>query len=312
VSTHQLKGELSQQLDVMREALMSSYVELEAFVNFPEDDIDDKSREKISQKLKETGSLIKILLKSADQGRILKEGIKIVICGKPNVGKSSLLNVLLRTPRAIVSDIAGTTRDTIEETMQIDNIPFQVVDTAGILEPRDKIEEEAIRRSHVYVQGADQILLIIDGSLRLSDEDKEIINVVKDKNVLVLLNKCDLASKVEQEILLDHFKAEQILKISATQKKGINILLKRIIENVLHGQTISTHDILVSNLRHIDSLKQAQSCIHKAIELFQEGLSLEFISEEIKIAVNRLDAITGRNVDADLIENIFSQFCIGK
>ncbi|MDO8580115.1 MAG: tRNA uridine-5-carboxymethylaminomethyl(34) synthesis GTPase MnmE, partial [Candidatus Omnitrophota bacterium] len=171
VSTHQLKGELSTELEKIREELLLAYTEIEAIVNFPEDDIDAQGKQKLQHEITSAKHQVDRLLASSTQGRILREGIRIVICGKPNVGKSSLLNVLLKTPRAIVSQIAGTTRDTIEETAQIRGIPIQLIDTAGILEPRDLIEEEAIKRSHQSIQGADLVLLVLDGHEHASAED---------------------------------------------------------------------------------------------------------------------------------------------
>ncbi len=309
VSTHQLKGDLSVELENIREQLMQSYTEIEAFVNFPEDEIDTKGRTRISEDIQSAKQKVANLLASSDHGRVLKEGIKIVICGKPNVGKSSLLNVLLKTPRAIVSNIAGTTRDTIEETAQIKGIPFQCIDTAGILTPRDEIEQEAIKRSHMYIDGADLILLMLDSSQALEEEDQKLIEKIKEKNTLIILNKTDLVGKVHEPSLLPNKKQ---IKISALKKMGIASLETAIVENIWHEKNIDTHGVMVSNLRHIQALRDAQNTLQKACNSLNEGLSLEFVSEEIKIATNHLDAITGRNIDADLLDTIFSKFCIGK
>jgi tRNA modification GTPase len=252
------------------------------------------------------------LLDSSEKGKVLKDGIKIVICGKPNVGKSLLLNVLLKTPRAIVSDIAGTTRDTIEETAQIQGIPLQLVDTAGILEPRDLIEKEAVKRSRLYMQSADLILFILDANTGISKEDKNLAANIENQNMLVAVNKCDLKSRVEDKDINVLIPDKQIIRISALKETGIDQLEKAIVDHVLHGQDINTHGILISNMRHIQSLKTCLEAVLKAVELMNKGLSLEFVSEEIKMAVSSLDAITGRDMNIDILDQIFANFCIGK
>ena len=312
VSNHQLKGDLTRQLENIREQIMAVYLQLEAIVNFPEDDIDAKGKQDIAQRIAEAKSRIDQLLASGEQGRLLKDGIKIVICGRPNVGKSSLLNVLLKQPRAIVSPISGTTRDTIEETAQIRGIPFQLVDTAGILEPRDMIEEEAIKRSRLFIQGADLALLVVDMSSRLCAEDKDIMKGLTDQNAIILLNKCDLPGKIDEGAIAKVFPDKKILRVSALQRIGIESLEEAIVTQVSHGASLDTHGILISNLRHLNSLKAAAAALERSEQGLQQELSLEFISEELKIAINELDRITGRDVDADLLDQIFSQFCIGK
>jgi len=312
VSTNQLKGELSEELEAIRSVLMNIYVEIEAVINFPEDDIDAAGRKRINKEVKSVLKKVEKLLASSEHGRILKEGIKIVICGKPNVGKSSLLNVLLKQPRAIVSNVPGTTRDTIEETAQIKGIPFQLIDTAGILEPRDLIEQEAIRRSHMYIDSADLVILILDGSQKFSDEDETLIKHIHNRNVFVVINKSDLKQKLNLKEVNKHFKKNKVLKVSALKKTGIKKLEDSIIENVWHESKVDAHGIMLSNIRHIDALKESRASLENALSSLKEDLSFEFISEQIKESVNLLDKITGRNIDSDLLESIFSQFCIGK
>ena len=242
----------------------------------------------------------------------MKEGIRIVICGKVNVGKSSLLNLFLQQPRAIVSDIAGTTRDTIEEAASIGGIAFQLVDTAGILEPRDPVEEEAIRRSRLYIEGADLILLVLDNSRELAREDEDIIKSIKKKNVLAVINKSDLPARLNEAELQKKLNGHKTVKISVLAKSGMPQLQAAILGKVGRAHNIDTQSLFVSNLRHIQALEEASGCLKESVKLVKEDVSVEFVSEHIKQAVNLLDNITGRNIDADLLDQIFSQFCIGK
>ncbi|MBF0479284.1 MAG: tRNA uridine-5-carboxymethylaminomethyl(34) synthesis GTPase MnmE [Candidatus Omnitrophica bacterium] len=312
VSHNQLKGSLSQKLDEIRQEIMSVYVSVEALVNFPEDDTSSDKTTMLQNHLDSAIVMIKGLLSASDHGRILREGIRLVLCGKPNVGKSSLLNLLLKQERAIVADIAGTTRDPIEETAQIKGIPFQLVDTAGLIAPRDKIEEEAVKRSHVYIKGADLVLLVLDGSEPLSSEDEALIEQVKDRNAVVILNKKDLVHKVDEKKISTAFPHAPQVWISAVTGEGLDQLEDMIVKKIWHSSQVDTHGILVSNIRHIHSLEECQKSIQDARSGLSQDLSLEFISEHIKSAINALDAITGRNIDADLLDAIFDQFCIGK
>ncbi len=312
VSAHQLKGELTVELEKIRTDLLEAYVRLEALLNFPEDGIEDHGRAQVVQHLENAKSQIVLLLSASDQGRLLREGVKVVLCGRPNVGKSSLLNVLLKQPRAIVSEVAGTTRDTIEESAQIRGIPMQLVDTAGILQPRDAIEKQAIARSHLQMQNADLVLLIVTACEKLNTEDLDIINSLTGQNILVVVNKSDLASILFDEEIKVLLPGSPIVRISATIKTGIVDLEQAIEKNILHGQTIDTTAIILSNVRHIESLKNAQELIAQAQQFLKDNLSLEFISENLKESLAALDRITGRDIDEDLLENIFSSFCIGK
>ncbi|MCK5214879.1 MAG: tRNA uridine-5-carboxymethylaminomethyl(34) synthesis GTPase MnmE [Candidatus Omnitrophica bacterium] len=312
VSTHQLKGDLTRELEDIREKLMHSYSQLEAIVNFPEDDVEQNNSKTIRADIEKANKQIKQLLLSSEQGRILRDGIKVVICGKVNVGKSSLLNVLLKHPRAIVSDIEGTTRDTIEEAAQVQGIPLQLVDTAGILEPRDHIEEEAIKRSHMNIESADVVLFLLDTSREIAKEDEELFERIKSKSFLTVLNKCDLPHKIAADDVKAAFPGGKIVSISALRGEGIKDLEEKIIAHALHGQAISSQGILISNLRHVQSLRNAQAVAQRIIDEFNEKLSFEFVAEEIKQAIKNLDEITGRNIDSDLLDQIFSQFCIGK
>jgi len=311
-SHHQLKGELSTQLNQMREELIKLYTMVEALINFPEDGIDAQGRQQILERINAQETNISKLLESSKSGRILKEGIRIVLCGKPNVGKSSLLNALLKEQRAIVTEIAGTTRDILEESAQISGIPISLVDTAGILEPRDLIEIEAVKRSQLYIKSADVVLLVLDYSGALEEQDRLLMEQLKTAKVLVVINKTDLNEKLEINILEEFFGREHLIKVSALNPASIQALETRMVDIIRKDIHFDAHGLLISNIRHIKALEEAQLHLQDAGRLMNGNTSLEFISEELKSAVNQLDAITGRNIDEDLLDRIFSEFCIGK
>jgi tRNA modification GTPase len=311
-SQHQLKGELSTQLKLIREELIKLYTMLEALINFPEDGIDAQGREQILNRINIQEKCVAELLESSRSGRILKEGIRIVICGKPNVGKSSLLNALLKEQRAIVTPIAGTTRDVLEESAQIKGIPISLVDTAGILEPRDLIEEEAVSRSHLYIKSADLVLLVLDHSHPLEEQDMALMRQLKSARVLVAVNKQDLEGKIDLSVPKGIFGPRHVVKVSALESQSIRELEASIVDLISGTMNFDSHGILISNIRHIKALEEAQKNLQDACRLLNDNTPLEFISEEIKAAVNQLDAITGLNIDEDLLDRIFSEFCVGK
>ncbi|MBI3314322.1 MAG: tRNA uridine-5-carboxymethylaminomethyl(34) synthesis GTPase MnmE [Candidatus Omnitrophica bacterium] len=307
-----LQGELSAALGKIRDALMEIYTTVEAFINFPEDDIDAKGRNVLAQQMKAQEQKIGHLVKSANQGRLLKEGLRIVLCGRPNVGKSSLLNVLLKHDRAIVTSMPGTTRDPLEEYAQIKGIPFQVIDTAGILEPRDIVEQEAVKRSRRHMEDADIVFLILDAAQPLSKEDTRLAGQIKDRTTIVVLNKSDLPARISSEDVQRLLPDSPAVRVSALRKTGIDDLESALITCAGQANHFDGQGILISNIRHVQALKFAQEHLAHAVTLTQQDTSWEFVSEEIKGAVNQLDAVTGRNIDADLLDRIFSTFCIGK
>jgi tRNA modification GTPase len=311
-SHHQLKGELSTQLQLIREELIKIYTMAEALINFPEDDIDAQSRQQILNRISIQEKGVVKLLESSHSGRILKEGIRIVLCGKSNVGKSSLLNALLKEQRAIVTPIAGTTRDVLEESAQMKGIPISLVDTAGILEPRDLIEEEAVSRSYLYIKSADLVLLVLDHSHPLEEQDRALMRQLKAARVLVVVNKMDLDGQIDISVPKGIFGRERVVKVSAFDTQSIHALEVKIVDLIYKDKNFDAHGILVSNIRHIKALEEAQKNLQDACRLMNENIPLEFICEEIKAAVNQLDAITGLNIDEDLLDRIFSEFCVGK
>ncbi|MBF0511034.1 MAG: tRNA uridine-5-carboxymethylaminomethyl(34) synthesis GTPase MnmE [Candidatus Omnitrophica bacterium] len=311
-SQNQLKGALSSELHLIREELMKTYTTLEALINFPEDGLESQNDTEIMERLHRETTSIKILLESSKSGRLLKEGIRLVLCGRANVGKSSLLNALLQQQRAIVTDIPGTTRDVLEESAQIQGVPVLLVDTAGILVPRDMIEEEAIKRSHLYIKSADIVLLVLDHSTPLGEDDMRLMNQLKDSRVLVVINKMDLEARMDEGIPQALFGKEHMVKVCALSPQSVKALESKVLDTIHEGLLMDTHSVLVSNIRHIKALEEAQNNLEEASRFLKNKMSIEFVAEEIKLAVNQLDAITGRHIDVDLLDRIFADFCIGK
>ena len=310
LGSEQLRGALSSQLRKIRKIILDQLVVLEANIDFPEEEIGSADLKVIRKRLEEGGLLLKELLDSSAQGRIMREGISVVICGKPNSGKSSLLNALLKQERSIVTAVAGTTRDTIEEIIDIKGIPVRIVDTAGILEPRDLVEKKAIQRAKRYIDLADLVIVLFDGSRALSADDWLLIKRVKNKLALAVINKVDLRQKIKETRIRENFK--QTIRISAKKMRNIKLLEEAIAQLVYKGHVIPAEPILVSNIRHIEKIKKAQKLIAESLSSLDNKVSIEFISQNIKGAIGYLDDILGRRFSEDLLEKIFSRFCIGK
>ncbi len=302
----QLKGDLSVELETLRAMLLGVLGGIEALLNFPEEDTDAGQAGKVVRDMALILTRLDALLSTAPRGRILKEGIRVVICGKPNVGKSSLLNALLRAPRAIVTDVAGTTRDVIEECVNIDGIPVNLVDTAGILVPRDKVEEEAVRRSREAIASADIVLCVLDQSCPLDETDRALIAGISHPRRIMVLNKADLPSGLGHDVF------EGSPKVSALRRDGMDELRRAMVRMATGDAAVEARGVLVNDVRHAEALQGAKEALQRAKHAALQGDPLEFSAEDIKAAVNALDAITGRHVDADVIDHIFAKFCIGK
>ncbi len=310
-ASSQLKGDLSAEIFALKEKILDILALLEANIDFPEDDIDTASYRKLAVILTGVSQKLKNLLNSSNHGKILREGINLVIAGRANVGKSSLLNALLKQERAIVTPIAGTTRDVIEEILDLKGIPLKIADTAGIIEPKDLIEKEALKRSRDYFDRADLILLTFDGSQPLAKHDRELISRAKGRQVVVVLNKCDLKSKIE----IDEIRAvfPRIVKISSLKSLGLEKLENEIADLIWGGEVKeASNEVIVSNARHIQNLKKAQEAVKEASESLKSGLSIELIAESLKISKNYLARVTGEVFEEDILDRIFEKFCIGK
>jgi len=310
IGISQLKGALSSQVQEMRNRLLEILSLLEANIDFPEEEITPADAAAISEGLRQIQNKLKEILDTASYGKVLRDGLNTVICGKPNVGKSSLLNALLKEERSIVTPVPGTTRDAIEEVINIKGIPVRIVDTAGIIEPKDLVEKKAIQRAKKYIQAADLVILLFDGSKNLSREDKILMRKLKNKPVIAVINKIDLKQKIEREKILKEF--SRIVTISAKRLKNINLLEEAIYTIVYQGKLKGTETVLVSNVRHVTILKGAEKLIAEAIDSLDNKLSWEFICQDLKEALAGMDEVLGRCFSQDLLAKIFSDFCIGK
>ena len=307
VANEQLSGTLSAQVAGVRRALLDTLAFLEASIDFVEDEIPVQD---VVGPLTEVCAQLERLLHSADQGLIYRQGVRAAIVGRPNVGKSSLLNALLRGDRAIVTHIPGTTRDTLEETANIGGIPVVLVDTAGIrAETADEVERIGVERSRAALARADMALMVVDGSQRLESGDWEIGELVGQKPALLVVNKNDLASVAAPASILPAIKR---IYISALAGAGIEALEAAIVELVTGGSVTLADTPLVSNPRHKALLQRALSHTQAAIEAQESGLSPDLVSIDVRAAVDALGEITGETATEDLLDAIFSKFCIGK
>ncbi|WP_057979558.1 tRNA uridine-5-carboxymethylaminomethyl(34) synthesis GTPase MnmE [Caloramator mitchellensis] len=310
IAVNQLKGKLSEKIESLMDRLLGALAHIEATVDFPEDDVDELVINKLNNNLKSLVEEIDYLIKNAETGKILREGLRTTIVGKPNVGKSSLLNALLQEKRAIVTDIPGTTRDVIEEYINIEGIPIILVDTAGIRKTVDVVEKIGVEKSKEYLENADLIIFMVDASRPLEGEDFEIIDLIKHKNVIVVANKVDLPQKIDFNLLKENFSI--IVKASVKAEHGIDAIKEKIVDLVYQGKVTTKNDVLVTNIRHKDTLIKAKEIIQKGIETLNSGLPLDLASIELKDGYLKLGEITGDTVAEDIIDRIFCDFCIGK
>ncbi len=307
----QSKGSLSKEIGELRKYLLNVLALIEYAVDFTEDDediIDDDLLFKIKDGINKTIERIKKLLKNADEGKIIRDGLNMVIVGKPNVGKSSLLNALLKEKRAIVTDIPGTTRDIIEEYINIDGIPVRIIDTAGIRDTEDTVEKIGVERSKEKIEEADLVVLMMDSSREVDDEDKLIIDAVKDKKYITLLNKIDLNRKISDDIIGN---LKNIIEISAKNEIGIDDLKDKIKELFFDGE-IDSESLIISNTRHKQALYRALENCTIALEKIKSNEFLDLISIYITSGMRALGEITGDELEEDLLNKIFSEFCVGK
>lgn len=311
-SLGQLKGFLSSQIKEIEQKLLDIMVDIEVTIDYPEYDVDEVTNNKANESLQTILNLLEKLEKSFDRGKILKDGIKTVILGKPNAGKSSLLNALLKEDRAIVSDIAGTTRDTIEEYINLDGIALKLIDTAGIRDTENTIEKIGVEKSKKLAESADLIIAIIDNSQNLDDDDRRILEIIKDKKAVIVLNKVDIKYKNEENEREIQKLCKPIVKMSAKNETGLDNLYTEIIRLFEINDISNGNEVLITNERHKKQIKKAKENIEKAIETVKSQMPVDIVTIYITQALEDLGEITGQNVSENIINEIFSKFCLGK
>ncbi|KAF1855367.1 hypothetical protein Lal_00049389 [Lupinus albus] len=312
VAVNHLSGSLSQQIGAMRHKLLAMIAHLEAAIDFPEEDIEELAASEVAVQVADLLQEIGKLLSTAHTGRILRDGLETVIIGKPNVGKSSLLNALIKENRAIVTDIPGTTRDVIEEYVNIQGIPLKIVDTAGIRETADLVEQLGVERARSFVERADLILLLLDASLPLTKEDHEVLAMLSGRNALILLNKTDLPVCLDSEAIEAMVSGAAVYKISVHTGEGIPELEQAIVDAVYGGQVAMGEGIFVTNVRHEALLDKARQSLEEVRHTIEVQMPPDCIVVDLREAWERLGEITGDTVHEDIVAEIFSQFCIGK
>ena len=312
MAINRLEGKLKQKIDEYRNDILTMTAHIEASIDYPEHDDETMTYSMIKQSTEVLIEKIEKLLKTADTGRIVKEGIKTVILGKPNVGKSSILNNLLNEDRAIVSNIAGTTRDVLKEHLNINGIALNIVDTAGIRETEDEIEKIGVEKSKQYAKDSDLVLLVLDSTKPLDDEDMELLDFVKDKKILILLNKIDMETNIDISKISNIIKEDSILKLSAKEDLGFDELKEKIENLFFEGKLNINEDILISNERNKSSLYNAIESLKNVLTTIETKMPEDFISMDLIEAYRYLGEITGESLDEDVIDKIFSEFCLGK
>ena len=311
-SANQLEGYLSRKINEIREKIMDIMVNIEANIDYPEYDVEEVSNKDAENKLKEIESELIKLSKTFENGKILKEGVKIAIIGSPNAGKSSLLNSMLKEERAIVTDIAGTTRDIIEEQISIEGIPFKVIDTAGIRDAKDKIEQIGIEKSKKAANEADVILAVFDSSVPLNDEDREILNLLKHKKSIIVLNKTDLKQIVNNECKEIQDVNTEVINISLKNNEGLERIYESLVKMFNLNQINLDNELTITNIRHQELINKAIESTRIALNDLNNSMPIDIISINIKEILEHLGEITGDNVSEDIIKSIFVKFCLGK
>lgn len=312
VSINQLEGSLSKKVNSIRDNILSMIAHVEVAIDFPEDDIEEITYEELEESASDVIYEIKQLLNTFNRGKILRDGLKTVILGKPNVGKSSLLNAMLRENRAIVTDIPGTTRDIIEEYLNIDGIPLKIIDTAGIRDTENIVEKIGVDKAKKSIEFADLIIAIFDVSRDLSQEDFKIIELIKGKRSLVLLNKTDLPNRYTGEHLEKLLEGQDVIYTSISNEVGIDVLEDAIKKMFYSGEIELNSDLVVTNIRHKNQLEKALKNIESAHNDIKASIPLDCVEVDLKACWENLGEISGESISEDILDRIFSEFCIGK
>ena len=312
VANQQVQGRLKTYIESLRQSILNILAQVEVNIDYPEyDDVEEATTALLLTEAKSVLQDIEALLKSSTEGRILREGLSTVIVGKPNVGKSSLLNYLIQDNKAIVTDVAGTTRDILEEYVNVNGIPLKLVDTAGIRETDDIVEKIGVERSREALKGAELILYVMNNNDELTPEDIELLNSADDKKVIGIVNKLDLDNKLDIKYLEEHFKIP-LIKTSIINDQGVDALENEIQKMFFDGSLSSTDSTYVSNNRHINLLEQAKTSIEDAIFSAEMDVPVDIVQIDLIKTWELLGEVIGEDVSEQLIDKLFSQFCLGK
>ena len=312
IAQEQLEGSLSKKIRALRDKITEVLAQVEVAIDYPEEDIEFITYKELIEKTEYIQSEVIKMYKTADTGKILREGLKTAILGKPNVGKSSLMNSILGENRAIVTDIPGTTRDVIEEFVNINGIPLKIVDTAGIRETDDVVEKIGVEKSIKHLKSSDLTLVVLDTSRELDREDIEILESIDKEKTIVILNKIDLENRMDMERVKEYVDSKNIINISALKSEGIDMIHDRIEEMVFSGEISNSGEVMITNSRHKDAIYKAMEAINDAVSALKDKMSYDFIEVDLRDAWDALGYINGDTVSEDLLDTIFSNFCIGK
>lgn len=312
VAMDTLEGKLSEHVNKLSDRLAALLAEIEASIDFPDEDLDFM---RVDSQLLNTLDIqadINSLLESASEGRLIKDGVNVAILGKPNVGKSSLFNALVQSSRAIVTDIPGTTRDTIDETININGLPINLYDTAGIRQTADIVEQQGVERSRDVLNKAEFLLLMFDASQPLNDADIELLQIAYSNRSILILNKVDLSMVLERQVLMDHCPKTRVVQTSITEEQGIEELKNAIREELIGGEFSLGESPIITNSRHQDALRRAHEALIHVIASLENEMPPDLVSVDLRISLDALGDIVGKTTTEDILDRIFSQFCVGK
>lgn len=312
IAINQLEGGLSQEIKIMKNKLVSLLSTIVVNIEYPDEDIEQITYEHLKEEIIEINEILSQFLKNSEAGKVIKEGLRTAIIGRPNVGKSSLMNVLLKESRAIVTDIPGTTRDSIEEEIIIKGIPLKIIDTAGIRKTDDPIEKIGVERSKAYFNTSDLIIFMINGAEPLAEEDIEIIDYISDKQAIIMINKADLKQKINLEEIKNQLPNKIIIQSALKEETGIKELENAIESLVFKEGFLKNETTFMTNIRQIDLVKKASSFLDDAVNAVDSGMALDFVEVDIKEAADALGEIIGESVTEDVISLVFENFCLGK
>jgi len=312
IAAKNLKGDVGKEIRKLREMVMDVMVQLEASIDFIEEDLEITPFSRLLREVKVIKEELIELIKNEEKGEIIKNGVKVAIVGKPNVGKSSLLNLLLKKEKAIVTSIPGTTRDAVEEILYVEGIPLIMVDTAGIRKTKNTIEKIGVSKSLRHIDEAELVLMVLDGNRKIGKMDLDIIKKIEDKKTICCVNKADLKQNLEMDRAIKYFNEKFIIKISALKGTGIRDLESRIRKIIMDNGEINIEEKIIVNSRHKVILKGARNLLENAERAMRDKISEEFPSYDLKAAYDLMGEIIGETTGEDVLRMIFSKFCIGK